>query len=155
MGKNTSAAPPTVNDDAAEGRGRSELDKPLARSTDTLPAPAEPSAPAQSSAAPSADAPVAAESGAPTPADDAAPAADGAEGAEGEPEQKKVRLSGAQKKALARQKQKEQWEAKKQAKADAKKAATEGGGDDGDEEDGGRKKQKGQNKVRMLLLTLV
>ncbi|BGP43880.1 tRNA-dihydrouridine synthase 3 [Rhodotorula kratochvilovae] len=137
MGKDRSVAPPTVNDDAAEGRGKSELDKPLLRSTD--PVPAAPATPAETPAAAPVEASTATESAATTPAGEATPT----EG-EGEPEQKKVRLSGAQKKALARQKQKEQWEAKKQAKADAKKAAQ---GEEGDDA-GGRKKQKGQNKGR-------
>ncbi|GAA5895703.1 hypothetical protein JCM8208_005304 [Rhodotorula glutinis] len=146
MGKNTSTAPPTVNDDAAEGRGKSELDKPLVRSTDNVstapPAPAEPG-PTTSTDTPT-DAPAAAataEGGSST-----ATSATAAEGGEGEPEQKKVRLSGAQKKAAARQRQQEQWEAKKQAKLDAKKAAGEAEGE-GDEA-GGRKRGKGQNKGR-------
>ena len=115
----------------------------MGKHTSTAPsAPAEP-APTSSADVPT-DAPAAAapaESGASTTT-----SATPAEGGEGEPEQKKVRLSGAQKKAAARQRQQEQWEAKKQAKLDAKKAAGEGEGE-GDEA-GGRKRGKGQNKVR-------
>lgn len=62
-----------------------------------------------------------------------------------QPEAKKVRLSGAQKKHLARQKKEEQWLAKKAAKA----AGVKDGDDaaDGVEQGGGRKRGKGQNKV--------
>jgi tRNA-dihydrouridine synthase 3 len=69
----------------------------------------------------------------------AAPAAEGADGQQ--PEPKKVRLSGAQKKHLARQKKEEQWQAKKAAKAAGEQVA------DGDEQGSGRKSGKGQNKV--------
>lgn len=68
---------------------------------------------------------------------------------EQEPEVKKVRLSGAQKKAAAKARQQEQWEAKKAAKEEAKRDATENG------TGGGRVKLKGQNKVNFLLLSLV
>lgn len=59
---------------------------------------------------------------------------------------KKVRLSGAQKKHLARQKKEEQWQAKQAAKAADKEERAEGG-----ETGGGRQSGKGQNKVRMLV----
>ncbi|GAA5982194.1 hypothetical protein JCM5350_003489 [Sporobolomyces pararoseus] len=56
-----------------------------------------------------------------------------------EPEVKKVRLSGAQKKAAAKARQQEQWEAKKAAKEAEKREAAE---------NGTRVKLKGQNKNR-------
>ncbi|GAA6026122.1 hypothetical protein JCM11491_002806 [Sporobolomyces phaffii] len=62
-----------------------------------------------------------------------------AAGGAAEPEPKKVRLSGAQKKAAAKARQQEQWEAKKAAKDAAQREATE---------NGTRVKLKGQNKNR-------
>lgn len=61
---------------------------------------------------------------------------------DGEPPVKKVRLSGAQKKAAAKERNELAWQAKKAEKAAAKKEAGENGGD------GGKIKLKGQNKVR-------
>ncbi|BGP20657.1 hypothetical protein JCM10213_001097 [Rhodosporidiobolus nylandii] len=139
---------PAIDDDAAEGRTTPAAGKPL-RTGDIAavppqtagpasvdsPAP-EPSAQAAGTEGVSSEPGLQGESGASTPA-----ATEG----EGEPAEKKVKLSGAQKKALAKQRQKEQWEAKKAAKAEAKKAAAEGG--EGVEA-GGKKKAKGQNKNR-------
>ena len=145
MGKNRKPlASSTIDDDAAEGRGHAQLDKPLLRTADVAPA-------ADSPAPPAAAEPAAATS---IPATEKQPSAAGETAVQGaveegqaEPEQKKVRLSGAQKKALAKQRQKEQWEAKIAAKREAKMLAKEeGSAADGGE--GGRQRGKGQNKVR-------
>ncbi|KWU45236.1 FMN-linked oxidoreductase [Rhodotorula sp. JG-1b] len=145
MGKNRKPlASSTIDDDAAEGRGHAQLDKPLLRTADVAPA-------ADSPAPPAAAEPAAATS---IPATEKQPSAAGETAVQGavqegqaEPEQKKVRLSGAQKKALAKQRQKEQWEAKIAAKREAKMLAKEeGSAADGGE--GGRQRGKGQNKNR-------
>ena len=114
---------PTLQDDQAEGRSTPSSSLPL-RSGDiaTVP-PTNSIEPIQ-------------ESG--TEGISSAPGLEGEE-----PEVKKVRLSGAQKKAAAKARQQEQWEAKKLAKEEAKKEAVENGG--------GRVKLKGQNKVSLSL----
>jgi len=116
---------PTLQDDQAEGRSTPSSSLPL-RSGDiaTVP-PTNSIEPIQ-------------ESG--TEGISSAPGLEGEE-----PEVKKVRLSGAQKKAAAKARQQEQWEAKKLAKEEAKKEAVENGGG------GGRVKLKGQNKVCLSL----
>ncbi|GAA5949641.1 hypothetical protein JCM21900_002481 [Sporobolomyces salmonicolor] len=153
MGKDRSGAvvPPTraIDDDAAEGRSTPALTKPL-RTADIAAVPpqtADPLTKEDTPAEPAAQA-TGGEEIASAPGlkgeDGAGGPAEGAAAADGEPEQKKVRLSGAEKKKLAKQRQQEQWEAKKKAKEEAKKAAAEAGEGEG----AGRKKQKGQNKGR-------
>lgn len=144
MGKNrTPLAGSTIDDDAAEGRGHAQLDKPLLRTADIAPAADSPAPPA--AAEPTSATLLPATENQPSEAAEITVRGANEEG-QAEPEQKKVRLSGAQKKALAKQRQKEQWEAKIAAKKEAKKLAQEEGGADGGE--GGRQRGKGQNKNR-------
>lgn len=152
MGKNrTPLASSTIDDDAAEGRGHAQLDKPLLRTADVAPAADSPAPPAAAGAKTETSIP--ATENQPGEAAETTVQGAGEEG-QAEPEQKKVRLSGAQKKALAKQRQKEQWEAKIAAKREAKKLAKEeGGAADGGE--GGRQRGKGQNKVRTYELLFV
>ncbi|ORY87464.1 hypothetical protein BCR35DRAFT_302230 [Leucosporidium creatinivorum] len=82
----------------------------------------------------------------PAPVDGAATPA--SESTEEQPAEKRVRLSGAQKKALARAKKEEEWQAKQAAKAAAKAAGGDTAAGEGDDGAGGRKKGKGQNKGR-------
>ncbi|GAA5884122.1 hypothetical protein JCM6882_002148 [Rhodosporidiobolus microsporus] len=141
--------PVAVDDDAAEGRSTPALQKPL-RSGDVAAVPAQTADPTSTdSPAPEPSAQAAGSEkvdSAPGLAGDATGMSTPAgEASEAEPEQKKVKLSGAQKKAIARAKKQEQWEARKAAKEEAKKEKAEGA--EGAEE-GGRKKAKGQNKNR-------
>jgi tRNA-dihydrouridine synthase 3 len=134
-----------MDDDAAEGRTTPAETKPL-RSGDIAAVPPQTAEPT-STDTPTSEPPAQA---AGTEGVSSAPGLEGQPGAtaavvEGEPEVKKVRLSGAQKKAAARARQQEEWEAKKARKAEAKKAAQEGG--EGEEGAGGKQKAKGQNKV--------
>ncbi|GAA5871429.1 hypothetical protein JCM3774_005596 [Rhodotorula dairenensis] len=146
MGKNrTPLASSAADDDAAEGRGHAQLDKPLLRTADVTPA-ADSPAPTPAAEASASDASVLPAEDKPAEAADSADKPAATEGEAAEPEQKKVRLSGAQKKALAKQRQKEQWEAKIAAKKEAKKLAQEETAADGGE--GGRQRGKGQNKNR-------
>lgn len=132
MGKNSQ--PREADDDAAEGLADSRQAVPLRA----------PQAEQQEHAA---------NVDSPAPVDgDATPASEGTE----EQPAKKVRLSGAQKKALARAKKEEEWQARQAAKAAAKAtggdAAAGGEGDDGA---GGKKKGKGQNKVSLEVVLLL
>lgn len=75
-----------------------------------------------------------------------------------EPEAKKVRLSGAQKKVLARAKADLIWDQKMAAKRNRKaeaKALKEGGEVLPEVDDGGRNKLGGQNKVSILFSSLI
>ncbi|GAA6060860.1 hypothetical protein JCM10212_006240 [Sporobolomyces blumeae] len=157
MGKdrsNLSKPDTTMQDDAAEGRSTPAQEKPL-RSGDVAavpPSTAQPDTQEEKGPEPAAQAagdekvssaPGMDESGGPVESGENATgeaAAAEAGAGEGEPEVKKVRLSGAQKKALAKQRQQEQWEAKKAAKEQLKKEAAESGVS--------AKKLKGQNKNR-------
>ena len=142
------------DDDAAEGRSstaRDRSDKPQtalsapqvasaeAATSVHIPAAAESTTPAPEAAAPVAT-DAAAAAAAATPAAEAKvshPRSDGQTGegeSEAAPEAKKVRLSGAEKKKAARERQQKEWE--------AKQAAKQAGGD------GNRKKKNGQNHVR-------
>lgn len=143
MGKERNARD-TIDDDAAEGRSTSNPStekQHVLRSGDIAAVPPQTANPDSTEATPAE--PKNGQAG--QEAVSSAPGLEGKEGGnaeesgEGEPEVKKVRLSGAQKKALAKARQQEQWEAKKAAKEEAKKEAAENGG--------GRVKQKGQNKV--------
>ncbi|GAA6045893.1 hypothetical protein JCM8097_003895, partial [Rhodosporidiobolus ruineniae] len=133
----------TIDDDAAEGRSTPQHSKVL-RSGDIATVPpqtADPSSADTPAPEPAAQA-AGTESVSGEPGLEAQPG-DAAAAVEGEPAEKKVRLSGAQKKAIAKQKKQDEWEAKKKAKEEAKKAKAEGG----EPADGaGKKKQKGQNK---------
>ncbi|GAA5853940.1 hypothetical protein JCM8547_008164 [Rhodosporidiobolus lusitaniae] len=152
VGKGTSRA---VDDDAAEGRSTPAQTK-LLRTGDIAAVPPQTGNPTSNdSPAPEPSAQVVGTesvSGAPGLASESGtstPAAAG-EAGEGEPQPKKVRLSGAQKKALAKERKQAEWEAKKAAKAEAKKAQAEGGeaAEGAEGEAGGRRKLKGQNKAR-------
>lgn len=153
MGKGTRQ--PAIDDDAAEGRTKAALDKPLLRTSDVAAVPPHTADPASTNSPapePTGSAPAVEPSSTEVVlakvenGGTGGTAGDAAVTVEGEPEQKKVKLSGAQKKALAKQRAQEQWEAKKKAKAEAKAAAAAQAGQDGEGE--GKKKLKGQNKVR-------
>ncbi|BGP27994.1 tRNA-dihydrouridine synthase 3 [Rhodotorula toruloides] len=154
MGKGTRQ--PAIDDDAAEGRTKAELNKPLLRTSDVAAVPPQTADPTSNDAPvpePTGSEPaVELSTGETAPANggsggDEQPAREAAATGEGEPEPKKVKLSGAQKKALAKQRAQEQWEAKKRAKAEAKAAAAAAqAGQDGAGES--KKKLKGQNKNR-------
>lgn len=133
MGKNSQ--PRDNDDDAAEGRADSRQTVPLRA----------PRAEQQEQAA-TVDSPARADG-------DATLASEGTE----EQPAKKVRLSGAQKKALARAKKEEEWQARQAAKAAAKAAGGDGatGGAEGDDGAGGKKKGKGQNKVSCWTIALL
>ncbi|KAI5476431.1 zinc finger dihydrouridine synthase [Pseudohyphozyma bogoriensis] len=130
-----------VDDDAAEARGRGAVAQktprderpPDAESTTSTPAPATTDAPAEASSSTLTHSPPSSVAGQ-------------VDGADGEPPAKKVRLSGAQKKAAARARSEAAWQAKKAEKQAAKEAKAEGGEGAG----GGRVKQNGQNKGRMF-----
>lgn len=120
-----------VDDDAAEGRtadsssrGPSRPSAPEPRNDDRPSAPTEVNVEGETSAEKL----------------EHLPPSDGGEGVE--PPAKKVRLSGAQKKAVARQKSELAWQEKKAAQALARAEGKEEPG-----VGGGRQKNKGQNKV--------
>ncbi|GAA6011175.1 hypothetical protein JCM10207_005526 [Rhodosporidiobolus poonsookiae] len=129
-----------IDDDVAEGRSTPALSKPL-RTGDVAAVPAQTADPTSTdSPAPEPSAQAAGTEkvdGAPGPPGEAPAATEGAD----EPEAKKVRLNGAQKKAAAKKRQQEEWEARKAAKEAAKADGAEGA-------EGGKKKAKGQNKGR-------
>jgi tRNA-dihydrouridine synthase 3 len=135
MGK--TAQPKENDDDAAEGRTDSRNAVPLRA----------PQAEQQDQAAATVDSPAPAEG----------PAAPASEGTEEQPAHKKVRLSGAQKKALARAKKEEEWQARQAAKSAAKAAGGDAAvGGEGDDGAGGKKKGgKGQNKVNSRTFLLL
>lgn len=131
-----------IDDDAAEGRTRDDRPK---RAPEAVKEVANEAA----AAVEGAELPTAAEASTSTPLEHAPPS-----DPEQAPPAKKVRLSGAQKKAAARERSEIAWQAKKadkEAKAAAKAAGIEVEGVEESTEGGGRKKGKGQNKVRLLL----
>lgn len=135
-----------IDDDAAEGRTRDERPQ---RAPEVVKEVAKEGAPAVESA----ELPAAAGASTSTPLEHTPPS-DPEQG----PPAKKIRLSGAQKKAAARERSEIAWQAKKaekEAEKEAKAAAKAAGIEvevaaEGDGEGGGRKKGKGQNKVRSV-----